>query len=94
VEGERTRLIRFVNTYPARLQVAAQHDLTLAIAFTRVVNLLGAPPALLRPDRAPIAPCECCCAAAGPDRDLCRRVPPSGEGRGYDFAHPEDEQDR
>lgn len=52
VEGERTRMGRFINAYLGRMHVAAQTDATLAAAFIRVSNLLASPASLLRLDRA------------------------------------------
>jgi 2-polyprenyl-6-methoxyphenol hydroxylase-like FAD-dependent oxidoreductase len=52
VQGRRTRQIRFVNAYLARLHAAAETDPSLSEAFVRVAGLLAPPPSLLRPDHA------------------------------------------
>jgi 2-polyprenyl-6-methoxyphenol hydroxylase-like FAD-dependent oxidoreductase len=49
VPGERTMQIRILNTYVARLLVAARHDQVVAEAFARTNNLLDSPQSLLRP---------------------------------------------
>lgn len=51
VPGARTVKVRLVNAYLPRLHAAAAHDVTLGAAFARVVGLIEAPEALLRPDR-------------------------------------------
>lgn len=51
VPGNRTAKVRLVNAYLPRLHAAAAHDVTLATTFLRVLGLLEAPEALLRPDR-------------------------------------------
>ncbi|MGH3868097.1 MAG: FAD-dependent oxidoreductase [Pseudonocardiaceae bacterium] len=51
VPGTRTAKVRLVNTYLPRLHAATAHDVTLGAAFVRVVGLIEAPEALLRPDR-------------------------------------------
>ena len=52
VDGRRTAMLGVVTRYLRRLQAAAVRDAALALAFTRVTNLLAAPPSLMRPDRA------------------------------------------
>jgi hypothetical protein len=52
VEGRRTAALKAINRYLQRLQRAAVRDAALSLAFQRVTNLLAAPPALMRPDRA------------------------------------------
>jgi 2-polyprenyl-6-methoxyphenol hydroxylase-like FAD-dependent oxidoreductase len=49
VQGRRTRKLRMVNAYLARLHAAAVHDASLASAFVRVVGLVAPPRSLLRP---------------------------------------------
>jgi 2-polyprenyl-6-methoxyphenol hydroxylase-like FAD-dependent oxidoreductase len=49
VEGRRTRKIRMVNAYMARLLDAATHDVTLSQAFMRVTGLVDRPGKLLNP---------------------------------------------
>jgi hypothetical protein len=48
VQGRRTRKVRLINAYLARLHAAA-HDATLAGAFVRVAGLVAPPQLLLRP---------------------------------------------
>ena len=52
VQGDRTAMVRLVNRYLNRLQIAAAHDVALAESFQRVMHLLAPPPTLMRPDRA------------------------------------------
>ncbi|HZD68279.1 MAG TPA: FAD-binding monooxygenase [Actinomycetes bacterium] len=52
VQGRRTPKVRLVNAYLARLQAAATHDASLAIAFVRVASLAARPESLLRPGAA------------------------------------------
>jgi hypothetical protein len=49
VEGHRRLAVRLSNKYVARLQTAAETDLTVAEQFTRVVALVDNPASLLRP---------------------------------------------
>jgi 2-polyprenyl-6-methoxyphenol hydroxylase-like FAD-dependent oxidoreductase len=49
VEGERTRKVRALNGYLARLQAAASRDADLALAFVRVMGMVDHPRALFRP---------------------------------------------
>jgi 2-polyprenyl-6-methoxyphenol hydroxylase-like FAD-dependent oxidoreductase len=49
VQGRRTRKLRMVSAYLARLHAAAAHDADLASAFVRVVGLVAPPQTLLRP---------------------------------------------
>jgi hypothetical protein len=48
VQGRRTRKLRLVSAYLARLHAAA-HDADLASAFVRVVGLVAPPQSLLHP---------------------------------------------
>jgi flavin-dependent dehydrogenase len=48
-EGAQTRMMRFINWYMRKLQIAARRDPRLAFAFQRVANLIDAPPTLLHP---------------------------------------------
>jgi 2-polyprenyl-6-methoxyphenol hydroxylase-like FAD-dependent oxidoreductase len=52
VEGPRTRKVRMVNAYLARLHVAAGRDPVLGRAFLRVVNLIDPPERLMSPELA------------------------------------------
>ncbi len=49
VQGRRTRKVRLVNAYLARLHAAAADDASLASAFLRVAGLVAPPRSLLRP---------------------------------------------
>ena len=49
VQGRRTRKIRLMSTYIARLHAAAAHDARLATAFIRVAGLVAPPSSLLHP---------------------------------------------
>jgi 2-polyprenyl-6-methoxyphenol hydroxylase-like FAD-dependent oxidoreductase len=49
VQGRRTRKIRIVNAYTARLLDAAAHDVTLSRDFVRVTGLVDRPGRLLNP---------------------------------------------
>lgn len=49
VQGERTRIGRWIGAYVARVRAAAMHDADVADAFRRVVHLLAAPPSLFAP---------------------------------------------
>jgi hypothetical protein len=48
VQGRRTRKVRLLNAYLARLQTAAEHDAALASAFIRVAGLVDPPASLMR----------------------------------------------
>ena len=48
VPGRRTRKVRLLNAYLARLQTAAEHDAALASAFIRVAGLVDPPASLMR----------------------------------------------
>lgn len=50
VEGPRTAMTRFINWYVSKLHIAAQHDAEVSVAFLKVVNMLEAPPLILRPN--------------------------------------------
>ena len=49
VEGQRTAMVRFINWYMSKLQVAAHRDPVVTLAFHRVTNLLAPPPSILHP---------------------------------------------
>jgi 2-polyprenyl-6-methoxyphenol hydroxylase-like FAD-dependent oxidoreductase len=49
VPGRRTRKVRLINAYLARLHAAAAHDASLASAFLRVAGLVAPPQTLLGP---------------------------------------------
>ena len=49
VEGQRPLMVRFINWYMSKLQVAARHDAVVTLAFHRVANLLAPPPSILHP---------------------------------------------
>jgi 2-polyprenyl-6-methoxyphenol hydroxylase-like FAD-dependent oxidoreductase len=49
VEGRRGMRVRFVNEYLSRLQATAEHDVTVAGAFSAVVGMLERPRHVLRP---------------------------------------------
>ncbi|MBW4643136.1 MAG: 2-polyprenyl-6-methoxyphenol hydroxylase-like oxidoreductase [Goleter apudmare HA4340-LM2] len=49
VQGKRSLMVRFINWYIGKLQVAAQQDLKVAIAFTKTVNLIAPPATLFSP---------------------------------------------
>lgn len=51
VPGTRTVRVRLVNAYLPWLHAAAAHDVAVGAAFVRVLGLIEAPEALLRPDR-------------------------------------------
>jgi hypothetical protein len=44
-----TPMMRFINWYMDKLQIAARHDPMIALAFQRVANLMATPPSLLQP---------------------------------------------
>ena len=50
VEGRRTRKIRLMSTYIARLHAAASRDARVAAVFVRVAGLVAPPQSLLHPD--------------------------------------------
>jgi len=50
VPGKRTRAVRFVNGYLARVLRAAPHDCAVALAFTEVAHLVAAPQTLFSPN--------------------------------------------
>jgi 2-polyprenyl-6-methoxyphenol hydroxylase-like FAD-dependent oxidoreductase len=49
VEGQRTRMDRFVSWYIGKLHVAARHDAVLSVAFLQVVNMMAPATSLLHP---------------------------------------------
>jgi 2-polyprenyl-6-methoxyphenol hydroxylase-like FAD-dependent oxidoreductase len=49
VQGRRTRKVRLISAYLARLHAAAAHDASLAGAFLRVAGLVAPPQSLLHP---------------------------------------------
>jgi 2-polyprenyl-6-methoxyphenol hydroxylase-like FAD-dependent oxidoreductase len=49
VVGLRSPMVRFINWYMSRLQIAARHETAPALAFLRVANLLAPPPSILHP---------------------------------------------
>jgi 2-polyprenyl-6-methoxyphenol hydroxylase-like FAD-dependent oxidoreductase len=49
VEGPRNGMVRFINWYLEKLHRAAQHDPVVSVAFLQVVNLMAAPPSVMRP---------------------------------------------
>jgi 2-polyprenyl-6-methoxyphenol hydroxylase-like FAD-dependent oxidoreductase len=49
VPGERPLAVRFRNAYVRRVQIAAQYDAALAVAFMRVGHLLAPPSSLFKP---------------------------------------------
>lgn len=48
-QGNRTALVRAINWYVGRVQVAARSDPAVTLAFARVNNLVAPPPSLLQP---------------------------------------------
>jgi len=42
-------MLRLINWYMRKLQIAAQHDPQLAFAFQQVANLIAAPASLVQP---------------------------------------------
>jgi hypothetical protein len=42
-------MVRFINWYLEKLHRAAQHDPVVSVAFLQVVNLMAAPPSVMRP---------------------------------------------
>ncbi|MDP8925307.1 MAG: monooxygenase [Chloroflexota bacterium] len=49
VAGQRSPMVRFINWYMGKLQVAARHEAEPAWAFLRVANLVAPPPSVLHP---------------------------------------------
>lgn len=49
VEGPHNGMVRFINWYMEKLHVAAHRDPVVSMAFLNVVNLLAAPPSVMRP---------------------------------------------
>jgi 2-polyprenyl-6-methoxyphenol hydroxylase-like FAD-dependent oxidoreductase len=49
VEGPRPPMVRFINWYVGKLQVAARHDPAVVLAFQKVNNLMAPPPSILAP---------------------------------------------
>ena len=49
VEGQRTLMMRFLNWYVGKLQVAAHTDTQVFIAFLRVINMVAPPPSIMHP---------------------------------------------
>ena len=49
VEGPRTPMVRFVNWYLGKLQIAARRDPVTTLALHRVANLVAPPPTILHP---------------------------------------------
>ncbi|HKI52720.1 MAG TPA: FAD-dependent monooxygenase [Anaerolineales bacterium] len=50
VEGQRTIMMRFLNWYMGRLQVAAHMDANVFIAFLKVINMVAPAPTLMKPN--------------------------------------------
>lgn len=50
IEGERSRMTRFINWYVEKLHHAARRDPVVSVAFLKVINLVAPPPSILRPD--------------------------------------------
>jgi 2-polyprenyl-6-methoxyphenol hydroxylase-like FAD-dependent oxidoreductase len=48
-EGSQPPMLRFINWYMRKLQIAARHDPQLAFAFQQVANLIAAPASLVQP---------------------------------------------
>ena len=49
VEGERTPMVRFLNWYIGKVQIAARYDPVVTLAFAKVNNLVAPPPTILHP---------------------------------------------
>ena len=49
VEGKRSLMVRLMNWYTSKLQIAAQQDPVLAMAFLGVTNLISPPSKLIHP---------------------------------------------
>ena len=49
VEGQRTRMDRFISWYIGKLHIAARNDATLSVAFLQVVNMMMPATSLLHP---------------------------------------------
>ena len=50
VEGQRTIMMRFLNWYMGKLQVAAHVDANVFIAFLKVINMVAPAPTLMKPN--------------------------------------------
>ena len=50
VEGQRTIMMRFLNWYMGKLQVAAHMDANVFIAFLKVINMVAPAPTLMKPN--------------------------------------------
>ncbi len=50
VEGQRTVMMRFLNWYIGKLQVAAHTDAQVFIAFLKVINMVAPAPTLMKPN--------------------------------------------
>jgi flavin-dependent dehydrogenase len=49
VEGQRTLMMRFLNWYIGKLQIAAHTDTQVFIAFLKVINMVAPPPSIMHP---------------------------------------------
>ena len=49
VQGERSRMDRFMSWYIGKLHLAAQNDAALSIVFLKVVNMMAPMPYLIHP---------------------------------------------
>jgi 2-polyprenyl-6-methoxyphenol hydroxylase-like FAD-dependent oxidoreductase len=49
IVGPRTPMLRFLNWYIGKLQLAAHNDAQLSVAFHRVTNMVAPPPSILHP---------------------------------------------
>ena len=49
IEGPRTPMLRILNWYLDKLQLAAHHDAVLSAAFLKVINMVAPPPSILNP---------------------------------------------
>jgi 2-polyprenyl-6-methoxyphenol hydroxylase-like FAD-dependent oxidoreductase len=49
VEGPRTPMVRFLNWYISKLQIAAHNDAQVSIAFLKVINMLAPAPSMMHP---------------------------------------------
>jgi 2-polyprenyl-6-methoxyphenol hydroxylase-like FAD-dependent oxidoreductase len=85
VQGRRTRKVRLVNAYLARLHAAATHDAHLAEVFLRVAGLVAPPQSLLGPGvvlrmlRASLHPASGTVAVSS-NRDAARAAPTLADG--------------
>jgi hypothetical protein len=50
VEGQRTVMMRLLNWYVSKLQIAAHTDPQVFIAFLKVINMVAPAPSILKPD--------------------------------------------